>query len=77
MINAFLRIITWNANGFNQRAQGLEIFLHTNNVDIALISETHFSNKSHIKIRGFESYWTTHPSERARGGSAVLIKSNR
>ena len=76
MINSFLRIITWNANGLNQRAQELEIFLHTNNVDIALISETHFSNKSHFKIRGFDSYWTTHPSERARGGSAILIKSN-
>ena len=76
MINSFLRIITWNANGLNQRAHELEIFLHTNNIDIALISETHFSNKNHFKIRGFDSYWTTHPSERARGGSAVLIKSN-
>ena len=60
MINSFLRIITWNANGLNQRAHELEIFLHTNNIDIALISETHFSNKNHFKIRGFDSYWTTH-----------------
>lgn len=76
MTNSFLRIVTWNANGLNQRAQELETFLHTNNIDIALISETHFSNKSYIKITGFNSYWTTHPSERARGGSAVLIKNN-
>lgn len=76
MSNTFLRIITWNANGLNQRAQELEIFLHINNIDIALISETHFSNKSYVKINGFNSYWANHPSERARGGSAVLIKNN-
>lgn len=76
MINSFLRIVTWNANGLNQRAHELEIFLHENNIDIALISETHFSNKNFIRIKGFNSYWTTHPSGRARGGSAVLIKNN-
>lgn len=71
-----LRIITWNANGLSQRAQELEIFLRTNNIDIALISEAHSSNKNHIKIKGFCAYWTTHPSERARGGTAILIKQN-
>lgn len=76
MNNAFLRIITWNANGLNQRARELEVFMLTNNIDIALISETHFSNKNHIKIRGYCAYWTTHPSERARGGTAILIKQN-
>lgn len=76
MSNPFLRIITWNANGLNQRSQELEIFMRTNNIDIALISETHFSNKNYIKIKGYSSYWTTHPSERARGGTAILIKQN-
>lgn len=76
MSNSFLRIITWNANGLNQRAQELEVFMRMNNIDIALISETHFSNKNYIKIKGYCSYWTTHPSERARGGTAILIKQN-
>lgn len=76
MHNSFLRIITWNANGLIQRAHELEIFLRTNNVDIALISETHFTNKNYIRIKGYSAYWTTHPSERARGGTAILIKQN-
>lgn len=76
MSNPFLRIITWNANGLNQRARELELFLSTNHIDIALISETHFSNKNYLKIRGFDTYWTTHPSERARGGTAVIVKQN-
>lgn len=76
MSNSFLRIMTWNANGLNERTQELEIFLRTMNIDIALISETHFTNKSYIKIKGFEAQWTNHPSERARGGSAIIIKEN-
>ena len=76
MSNRSLRIITWNANGLNQRIHELEIFLRTNNIDIALISETHFSNKNYIRIRGFCAYWTTHPSERSRGGTAILIKQS-
>lgn len=68
--------MNWNANGLNERAQELEIFLRMKNIDIALISETHFTNKSHIKIKGFDAHWTNHPSERARGGSAIIIKEN-
>lgn len=52
MHNSFLRIITWNANGLIQRAHELEIFLRMNNVDIALISETHFTNKNYIRMKG-------------------------
>lgn len=76
MINSFLRILTWNANGLNQRVQELEVFLRENNTDIALISETHFTHKNYLKIKGYSAYWTTHPSERARGGTALLIKQN-
>lgn len=76
MSNSFLRFMNWNANGLNERAQELEIFLRMKNIDIALISETHFTNKSHIKIKGFDAHWTNHPSERARGGSAIIIKEN-
>jgi len=76
MTNTFLRIITWNANGLLERARELEIFLRTHNIDIALISETHFSDKSYIKIFGYNIHWTTHPSDRARGGSAIIIKNN-
>lgn len=76
MSDTFFRIITWNANGLCQRVHELESFLHINSIDIALISETHFTHLSYIKINGYTAYWTTHPSGRARGGTAVLIKKN-
>lgn len=76
MTSNSLRIVTWNANGLSQRVNELEIFLNSNHIDIALISETHFTTRSYIKIRECTSYHTTHLSGRARGGTAVLIKKN-
>ena len=76
MNHSLLRIMTWNANGLSQRAHELDLFLKTNSIDVALISETHFSQRSFIKITGYTAYWTTHPSERARGGTAIFIKQN-
>ena len=40
-----------------------------------LISETYFTNKNFLKIRGYKLYHTQHPSGRAHGGSAIIIKS--
>lgn len=71
-----LRIASWNANGLNQRIKELEVYLKTEHIDIALISETHFTYRNYIKIPGYRLYHTTHPSGNARGGTAVLIKQN-
>lgn len=65
--------MTWNANGLQQRLRKLEIFLHDNYVDIALISETHFT---YCRITGYRAYWTLHPSNCARGGTAVFVKNS-
>lgn len=73
-MNQFLKILTWNANGLNERALELENYIQDNKIDIALISETHFTHKNYIKIKGYNAYWTIHPSGRARGGSAIIIK---
>ena len=40
-----------------------------------LISETHFTNKNYIKIPNYTIYDTMHPSGRAQGGTAVIIKT--
>ena len=74
MTDSILRIMTWNANSLRQRCCELEVFLHDNHIDIALISETHFTDKDHCKIAGYQAYWTTHPSGAARGGTAILVK---
>jgi len=65
-----LRIITWNANGLVQRKQELEDLLHRDNIDIALISEIHFTARTFLKIRNYQTYITLHPSGKVRGGSA-------
>lgn len=71
-----MRIVAWNANGLLQHREELQVFLDLNKVDICLISETHFTKESYLKIRGYCVYFANHPQNTARGGSAVIIKSN-
>ena len=68
------KIVTWNANGLAQHNQEVNIFLSTHNIDILLISEIHFTEKNYFKCPGYTTYDTKHPSERAHGGTAVIIK---
>lgn len=69
-------IILWNANGLSQHRQEILIFLKNNKVDVMLISETHFTKKSFIHFPQYTIYNTLHPSGTARGGTAVIIKTN-
>lgn len=41
-----------------------------------LISETRFTNKSFFSIRGYATYYTNHPSGKAHGGTAILIRTH-
>lgn len=71
-----LRIMTWNANGLSQRRTELEAALHINNIDVCLVSETHYTKESYVKLKGYKCYQALHPDNKAHGGSAVLIKEN-
>lgn len=73
-MNYNLRIAIWNANGFLNKIHELKIFLRAENVDICLISETHLTKRSFVKIGGYTTYHTIHPSNKARGGLSVIIK---
>ena len=75
-INKIIKIISWNANGLFKHQLELQMILETENIDICLISETHFTNESCIKFKGYKFYHTTHPSNTARGGSAIIMKEN-
>ena len=68
--------MTWNANGLAKSKNELEAVLETEKVDICLISETHFTKESFINFKNFKIYHTIHPSNNARGGSAVIIRNN-
>lgn len=71
-----IKIVTWNANGICQHIAELEIFLKTNKIDICLISETHLAKNQIVKVANFNFYHTPHPSDTARGGSAIIINKN-
>jgi len=69
-----LRVATWNANGLSQNKLELENFLCQEKIDVMLVSETHFTSETVFKIPGYRIYSTPHPSNKARGGAAVLIR---
>ena len=71
-----LKIATWNANGLCQHAQEINLFLQTFQLDILLVSETHFTESSHMKIPNYNINHTTHPDETVNGGTAVIMRQN-
>lgn len=69
-----LCIITWNANGLLRRQQELELFLYDQKIDVVFISESHFTSKTCMKIRGYVLHSCHHPSDRGRGGVVILLR---
>ena len=47
-----------------------------NKVDILLISESHATNRTVIKIPNYTVYYANHPDGRGHGGSAIIIKNS-
>ncbi len=71
-----LRIVRWNANGILSRKGELLNFLELEDIDIALISETHLTPRNCVKFKGYRMYCCHHPGNVSHGGSAVLIERN-
>lgn len=69
-----LKISLWNADGLYGRSQEIITFLSIHNIDIMLISETHCTTKSFIRIPNYNIYNTRHPDGTAHGGTAVIIR---
>ena len=59
----------------NQHKNKIQLFLTLNHIDIFLISETHFTSRSHFAIPGYNLSYKIHPDGTAHGGTAILIKS--
>jgi exonuclease III len=72
----FLKLAVWNANGLMQHRDELKMFLYTHHIDVTLISEIHFTEKSYIHITEYTLYHTNHPAGTARGGTAIILKSS-
>jgi len=54
----------------------VEHLLQERNIDILLISETHFTSRSFFRIHGYAVHCANNPDDRSRGGAAVIIKSS-
>jgi len=74
--NNSLSIILFNANGLKNHVNQLPSALFDKRIDIALISETHFTLHAYISIPGYSLIKFNHPDGTAHGGTAILIKSN-
>ena len=70
-----ITILLWNANGILNNTNELQISLIENQVDIAMISETHLTNNSAFKIFGYNILRADHPDGTAHGGSALIISN--
>jgi hypothetical protein len=53
----------------------LENFLNLHKIDVALISETHFTTRTMLKIPAYKIYHIPHPDDTAHGGAVVIIRS--
>jgi hypothetical protein len=56
-----LQLAVWNANGLTQHKEELEMFLSIYDIDIMLISETHFTEKTSYE---FTTTYSTTPTIR-------------
>lgn len=72
---ATLRIGLWNANGLNNHREELKSFIINQNLDVMLISETHFTSLHYFRMRDFTTYTANVTDGRAHGGAAIIIKS--
>jgi len=52
------------------------MFIFNNNVDIILISETHFIKKGYFRMPSYSMYHTTHRDGTAHDDIAIIIKNN-
>jgi GTP-sensing pleiotropic transcriptional regulator CodY len=71
-----LPITEWNASGLLRHQHELEVILSTENIDICLISETHFTEESFTRFKNYITYHTIHPANTARVVSADIIRNN-
>jgi exonuclease III len=74
--NQSLSIILFNANGLKNHINEVQTVLYDKRIDIALITETHFTKHSYISIPGYSLLRSNHPGGTAHDGVALIIKSN-
>jgi hypothetical protein len=70
----FLQFALRNVNGLTQHTKELKTFISVHNIDVMLISEMRFTEKSYLKLPNYAVHHTYRPAGTARGGTAIIIK---
>lgn len=71
-----INIGIWNAAGITNKLSELKQYLIKHQIDIMLVSETHLTDNDSTAIDGYIMYLANHPTNRRRGGAAIIIKQN-
>jgi hypothetical protein len=71
-MDRFLQLTLWNA----KHTEELKIFISTPNIEIMLISERHFTEKSYLKLPNYTPYHTNNSPRTALGGTAIIIENS-
>jgi len=71
-----LRLALWNANCLSSHPLEHQTFSDMHKIDIALISETHFTSRTVFWLPRYIVFHSIHPDDTAHGGAAVLIRSS-
>lgn len=71
-----LKLALWNANGLVSQGPEIAAFIRLHDIDIMLISETRYTNRSYYRIQGYTIYDTKHPDGTGHAGSAVIIRNS-
>lgn len=70
-----LKILNFNANGVKNQKEEIKTFLQLQNIDIAIITETHLRASDKFKIANYVTHRKDR-KDRQGGGVAILIKKN-
>jgi exonuclease III len=76
LISKSLLILTWNPNGLTNHKNEISAILQTYGIDIALISETHFTNPSNFNLPGYKTLKTNQPYITAHAGTTIRVRSS-
>jgi len=70
-----LLILLWNTNGLANYKNELITTLNEKRIDLAIISETHFTSNTKFSIPGYTIIPANHPDNTAHACAAILIRS--
>jgi len=73
--NASLLIFQFNTHGLRNHLNELQTTLYTKRIDIAIITETHFTKNSYSFIPRYKLINTNHPDNTLYGGVAIFVNS--